>query len=337
MLLLSFGNLACTAPTPAAKESGPAEVVDTALPSPWDLEDEAFFLQDGPLTPLIWPEDAAIPRYQDHWEVRMATSTDGVTWEPEPRILAHSLSSLSALVTGAGLILVANPDAKFTNLRGVPNTYYAIYGLLTPDLESWGSAIWVIADAADAYIIDPALYHDADGGLHATYYSTRLTADDPVAVAGPHTIRSARWEGGFVEEGEIYSAEGLSDPVICRFDGQYWLAATEDASRIHFATSTDGQVYETSPLTWEGVSVPHCAADHDRLDLLAQEPDGWTAPQTASVSADATLSLGAPLYTAHPWGDNCTSPVTVFFQEKWALFCAVRVAAEPRPLTPGAL
>lgn len=308
--------LACTQTNP---DPDPAE--DSApltRPTPWQLDDP------GPLAPLFGA-GTIVPR----WEVRRATSADGGdTWIPDERVLAFALSSLSGLVHDDTLVLVANVDVAMASPLDVPDPQGALALLATPDLETWTSTLAPVADPASPWITDPSLWIDDAERIHGTWFAAESGDGDPAGQEGTHDIVDATWSGtAFAELPEpIYADAGLADPVIGRVGDHWTLAATRFASEIVLATSEDGVTFAPDPAhTWPGVSVPHVRAVGEDLHAVAQHTDGYDVPDTAVLAADGRIFVGQPLYDAHPWGTNCTSPVVLDWEGGLQLYCAVRV------------
>lgn len=287
---------------------------------------DAFLNEDsGPLGPLILPKPVTdVPR----WEVRMATSPDCEAWTASDTVIAWALSSLSGIVLGDVIVLNANIDMSKALRLGVPDPLSAVPILVTRDLTTWNSAELPITETASDYITDSSLWVDGNDALHAVYFSAVDGSGDPAGQQGPHDIDDAVWtDDTLVEAPEpIFSAEGLADPIVARTGDHWTLFTTESANAVTLATSTDGVSFTANAQVWSTVSVPSAWAGEDgSVNLVAQHIDGHDAPDRARVGADGVLEVQDPLYDAHPWGDNCTSPVVLPWNDGFVLFCAVRV------------
>ncbi len=315
-------GLAASETGDSAQDSGASDA--DSLPAP--IADALANSDGGPLGPLLLPEDVSVvPR----WEVRLATSADGQSWTASDTVIAWSLTSLSGIVFGDVIVLTVGIEMAKARPLGVPDPLSAVAIIVTEDLATWNSAEIPIADTVNAFITDPALWVDDEEALHVVYFSSAGGAGDPAGQEGAHDIYDAVGsEDTFVEgAAPIYSAEGLADPVILRVGGEWTLFTTEFANAVTLATSADAATFtRDTTQTWDTVSVPSgMYGPEGTVELVAQHLDGRDVPDRAHIGSDGVLAVDGPLYDAHPWGNNCTSPVVLPWKGGFVLFCAVRV------------
>lgn len=294
---------------------------DTGLESyayPWQVP--GFWDDPGPLESLFDADPEAAERT---YTVRMATSTDGVTWVGSEDVVITDFNSLDLFVVGdEGVILTglnANPDLAVQ--------MGAVHLIASADLETWASHAWGIPDRHVTNLVDPSLHLRADGTPGLTYYATDVFGEDPVWVEGPHEIRRAAWIGhDWAEDDDVaWQEEFLADPIICDIDGQEWLFTTQAAQRIVSARGNgDGTFTSTPEIEWDNRTVPFCRDDGaGGLALYAQSDGSHGLPQQATFDGAVITELG-PIYPEHLWGeDNCSSVVVGRFREQYVLFCAV--------------
>ncbi len=292
---------------------------------------ETEYWEESPLASLLLPTE--VPD-GTHWEVRIATSTDRLTWEPDNRVIAHGFSSLDLIVAGEMLILAGMVDGAVA--RDLPASVqgYNIPAIATADLETWGSQTWPIGQGSETNVVDPSLQLGSDGVLRATWFAHSTPGVDPATIEGIHLVQRGTWSdtGTFIQDDfeEEFAEEWLADPVICELDGTPWMFYTHFAERIRAARSTDGGGHfePVTTFSWEEPSVPFCIAEEDGIRVIAQTSGGRFSPRQGWVASDGSFTEIEPLYEDHPWGDNCTSPVVGYWQERWVLACAVQVQGE---------
>lgn len=305
-----------------------ADADGDGLPDAWA---ETEYWEENPLASLLLPTD--VPD-ETHWEVRIATSDDGLSWVPDDRVIAHGFSSLDLMVAGEMLILAGMVDGAVA--RDLPASVqgYTIPAIATADLETWGSQTWPIGQGSETNVVDPSLQLGSDGVLRATWFAHSTPGVDPATIEGIHLVQRGTWSdsGTFLQDDveEEFAEDWLADPVICELDGTPWMFYTHFAERIRAARSTDGGAHfePVSSFSWEEPSVPFCITGEDGIRVIAQTSGGRFSPRQGWVASDDSFTEGEPLYEDHPWGDNCTSPVVGYWQERWVLACAVQVQGE---------
>lgn len=302
-----------------------ADADGDGLPDSWG---DPVYWEESLLEPLILPE--SLPD-TDHWELRIATSPDGVSWVPDERIIAYGMSSLDLIVLGDWLIVTGMLDAQLYRENPGIEPFYRISALATEDLLNWGGVIWDIENGSDTYLVDPALQRGVDGVLRASWFAHSSAGADPADIEGAHDVQRGTWStsGAWVQDDDDpeYGDEWLVDPVICELGGKQWLFYSHEHSRIRAAVADVGQeTFERfEPFSWEGTTVPFCSSDGTEITLLGQAPGGLEAPRTGKFSNEGAFTEGASLYKNHPWGDNCTSPVYGKHKGQWVLACAAYV------------
>lgn len=293
-----------------------------------DVWADPEYWASGLLSPLILPTE--VPS-ETHWEVRIATSPDGVSWTADARIIAYGFSSLDMLIAGDWVVLAGMVDgAVFADFSGmIPS--YSIPALASTDLQTWGSQIWAIGAGSGNFLVDPALQLGGDGVLRATWFAHSTPGVDPAQIEGAHAVQRGIWSttGTFVQgdPDPEYAYDSLADPVICEMGDVPWLFYTNEHKRVHAALSSDGGEHfeKVSSFSWEEPSVPFCIGGSEQITLFVQEPQGLQPPRVAVLHSDLSFEETGTIYSEHPWGDNCTSPVVGWFQGGWLLACAVKV------------
>ena len=318
-LLLACQNPDDTGESEVIKESTDSE--SEIKPYPWS-DNPDWWTDPGPIAPRMFPE--SVPG--GIWDVRMATSTDGVNWEPDPRHIAYGFSSFDLLPTPDGLILtgVIQYIENDTVLLEQPS----LLSLVTADLETWGSQRFRISDATRRWTVDGGLRIRPDGLFQAHWFGTDIEGD-PATLPGEHEIYSGSWDGEtLVEDGLIYSRELAADPSVCYRGDQEWLFFTYQGVTIRAAKGNGDGTFADTDLEYDFVNVPACVASDEDFRLYAQNRGGGGPPWVVHLNEDATFKSSAQLYTEEqdPFGYNsCTSPQVTFFKGKYVLFCAVMV------------
>lgn len=316
--------LACTAAPDSSEtveDSTDSSSVVENLEYPWS--EEGFWTEPGPLAPML---DTSHRPAGPFWAVWMATSTDGKSWVSREFPISFGLSSLNLLVTEAGVLITGVVDLRVFFRMGLelpPNN--AIYALVSADLETWGSHSWEVNDPASRLVIDPGLWLDQKNDLHAAWFGTTYDGD-PAQAPGAHSVRGAAWDGHAfaVQETDLFAAERLADPTICRMGDEDRLFYTEDAQRVRSAVSQDGVIFEADPaFQWEGVTVPWCREEEEHLVLLGQTVGGSGNPAQRQLNLDgSTVELDPPYGTMPFEAHDCTSLAVARYQGTWILVCA---------------
>lgn len=329
---------------PVARDSpadSPADSADSAdstdsglLPMPWDAP--GFWTDPGPLKNRLAP-DRVDPL---HWQVRMATSPDGIAWTASPDIIAYGFSSLDLLTTDQGVVLsgVIEFIQDDTVLLEMPS----VFALVSQDLQTWGSIRFPIADNTRLWVVDPGLRMSRDGALQAHWYGTDAEGN-PAGQPGPHEVYRAVWDGTtFRETALLFSHEWLADPSICdqaaeedSGESQEWLFFTLEGFVVDHAEQDGPDSFAASDAPpYEFVNVPWCveeapdsdpdsAPDAAGVTVYAQNTGGGGPPWRVDVAPDGT-STRETLYTGDLFGyDNCTSPAVTWYRDQYVLFCAV--------------
>ncbi len=332
----SAGPSGDSAGTSADTSDSDSSATDTAPFTGLPWEAEGFWTDPGPLEGLLYPTEYPFGG-SPIWNLRFATSPDGVSWTADPRVIATGLSSLNLLVVetedGPGVVITAVLDGRSAEYFGIPYGLKTIYGVASRDLQTWSTFGLPIADADYDYVIDPALWFDRTGALQAVWYGVADHDADPAQIPGPHPILGAPWSmGAFQQRPEpILAIEGTADPVICPMDGEDWLFTTQDALRVIAARGTDSAVQAerfepVEGFAWEYVTVPWCrSAGADTL-LIGQSSGGVAPPSQLLVHPDGSAAQQPPVYSASPFEPaNCTSPAVAQVGDQWLLICAVDV------------
>ncbi|GDX79076.1 hypothetical protein LBMAG42_08870 [Deltaproteobacteria bacterium] len=298
------------------------------LPDAWANAD---YWASGPLSSLILPTELPTAT---HWEVRVATSADGVAWVPDERVIAWGISSLDLLVAGDTLVIAGMIDGEAARELPPDVQGYTIPALATTDLLTWGSKTWTITGGNDTNLVDPSLQLGSDGLLRAAWFAHSEPGVDPATIEGVHNMQRGTWSetGTFAQDDADpeYAYEWLVDPVICELGETQWLFYTNLAERVYAAHSPDGGEHfdMEASFSWEGPSVPFCISGDDDIRVIGQTPAGKDAPLQGILTTDGTFTETGPLYAEHPWGENCTSPVLGYWKDQWVLACAVQVKGD---------
>jgi hypothetical protein len=311
--------MACTAEKDSSKLESVAES-DTEPPlveEPW--KEAGFWSEIGPLEPLFSGEDPSGP----DWEVRIATSVDGVEWVADERVIARGFSSLHLLVMEEGVILSGVVDRRYLENLQTSLPDGVLYALVSPDLVNWGSVGLPVENPTHTYLIDPGLGWTREGTLQAWWYGTSEEGD-PATLPGLHLIEGSIWEaGGFGVPEFLYEAEGLADPSICFLGEERWLFATESSSRVVAASGAE-QLSAVAGFKWEGVTVPFCSEEEGFISVLGQVSGGAQPPHRAIVEESGIWSDSGEAWEELLFqGNGCTSPVEGVFQGVHFRVCAM--------------
>jgi len=172
--------------------------------------------------------------------VLSATSTDGLTWTADNRVLLEHASVPCAIVTPEGNVRLYYVDASQT-----PET--------TNCAESTdGGATFkvlglTIANRSALKALDPSIVRLSDGRYRLYFYGPMV--QDPGGT-GSHSIYSAISADGvaFTQEQEVFSYNGLVDPDVFQVSKRSWymfVFSLADAKTV-LAKSTNGTTFRYS-------------------------------------------------------------------------------------------
>lgn len=284
-----------------------AEDTDTAEPvvdePPAEWVDPTYWTDPGPLDPLLLP--TVLPE-EPHWQLRIATSADGLNWAPDDRVIAIGTWGFGALVVDDRLLVTTNVDAATAAERGVVVADGILYVLSTSDLTTWTTRAWSISEAS---VTDAALFFDLAGNVRAVW-------------DGSDAIRTASWTGEtFDDDGGSYVADDVGEPAVCRAGGQMVMFLTnreETIATVNAGTDEDWELREDRG--WDGAVSPACYEQSDAIVLSAMVS---ASIASRAVLADGSMSAAVPVVSADLFGDVCVGADIVPFGEGWLLVCSV--------------
>lgn len=264
-------------------------------------------------------------------QIQSASSSDGLNWTHDNRLLMDHASVPAAIVTAEGNIRIyyvdANQQPETTNCA---------------ESKDGGSTFQVlncsISGLSASKALDPSTVRLPDGRYRLYYYGS--AQGDP-GTQGPHSIYSAISQDGvhFTEEKAVFTYPGLVDPDVF-WTGEQWLMfvfAGREGTIV--ARSRDGLSFEyVGPLSIQGwgTTAP-VKLDDGRFRLYAfDQPAAQTvASFTSSDGLNWTQEPGVRL-TA-PSGYQLTDPFVIQLPDgAWKMIYKVsRTSAAQQPAPPG--
>ena len=202
-----------------------------------------------------------------------------------------------------------------------------VFGLSTPDLESWTPLQWRLVDPLNYTPIDPQL-HIGSEGLELWYFGVPGQAHRDPADRSTHDIRRATLEsdGRFHAQETVLRAPGLADPAPIEFKGQKLLFATQFAAESIV-------VYRGTPLQqvarFEGVSVPFPMEVNGELWLLATRVINGRPQAVRAISRDGIQFSEFTSFLPLGSEEVCASPVGTVMDGTAVVFCV------EEPILPG--
>ena len=331
-VLLAVMLVTCVVVTPAPTQPVPpsAAPVTPAPKQPTPLPASPAPPTQAPLAPP--PPSGEGPYYH---QVLSATSSDGLNWMPDNRVLIDHASVPAAILTPDGKIRLYYVDASRVGPGRPENVNCA-------ESSDGGATFQVlnctIANRAGDKAVDPSVVLLPDGRYRMYYYAVTGQIDESA-----HSIYSAISNDGihFTQEKAVFTYNGLVDPDVF-WTGQTWLMyvfSLKDKTTV-VARSQDGLSFEyggPSRIGNWGTAAPTRLAD-GRLRLYAFDQPAMR--QIASfISTDGlnwTQEPGVRLVA--PAGRQITDPFVVRLPNgAWKMFFKVSVMKSGGPvrLPPG--
>lgn len=297
----SAGDTAQDTAGDTAGDTDTAEPVVDEPPPEW--VDPSYWTDPGPIDPLLLP--SVLPD-EPHWQLRLATSADGLNWAPDERVIAVGTWGFGALVVEDRLLVATNVDADVAAQYGVVASDGVIYVLSTSDLTTWTTRAWSVGSAT---VADPAFYFDLDGDVRAVWDAT-------------DAIRTGSWTGEtFADDGGSYIADEVEEPAVCRAGGQMVMFLTNEAETVATVNAGADEQWELrEDRGWDGAVSPACYEESDAIVLSAVEGANIAS---RLVFADGTMSGAVPVVPTDLFGDLCSGADIVPFGEGWLLLCPV--------------
>lgn len=259
--------------------------------------------------------------------IESATSTDGLTWRRDGRVLLEHASVPAAVVTPAGAIRVYYVDAS-----RLPETTNCA------ESRDGGGSFRVlgcrIRGLPSPKALDPSIVRLADGRYRLYYYASDVNP----GAAGTHTIRRAISRDGvrFADEGIAFAYGDLVDPDVF-WTGKEWLMYVFSRGDTIVARSKDGRKFTYAGslgLRGWGTTAPVRLPD-GRFRLYAFNQQGQQ--EVASfLSADGrtwTREDGVRLQAGS--GEQITDPFVVRLRDgTWKMIFKVDPSPPQQPGPP---
>lgn len=211
-------------------DEGEREVMRRCLPPP----------PGGPPPREGPPGDATGP--YSH-QVMLATSTDGLSWEPEEAVLRDHASVPDIVQLADGRVMVYFVDGEVDDTRAI---------------RQGGDGAWeevevTIEGRPSEKAWDPTVVRLSDGRVRLFYFAPPPNPGDPSAR---HIVYSAISEDGvhFTHEPGIrFEHDGLMDPTVVQLPDGRWLMGVMVNRQTLLAISEDGESFtETGTIVEEG-------------------------------------------------------------------------------------
>lgn len=268
--------------------------------------------EDLATTPRLQPPQPTGPYLH---KIYSASSTDGLNWSFDNRLLLDHASVPAAIVTPEGKIRIYYVDASQTP----ENTNCAESSDGGMNFTVLGCTI---ANRANDKALDPSIVLLPDGRYRLYYYASKQNPN----TQDRHSIYSAISTDGihFTQEQEVFSREGLVDPDVFAV-GSEWLmyvfSLKEGATII--ARSRDGLNFAyVGPLSLQGWGTTAPVKRDDgrwRLYAFYQRGNQTVASFVSDDALNWTQEAGTRLIA--PAGHEITDPFVVRLPDKtWKMF-----------------
>ncbi|MBI3740765.1 MAG: hypothetical protein HY257_03275 [Chloroflexi bacterium] len=235
IFLVACNSAPTNAPSTPSAQTAPAISADAATPLPKQKTDASP--QPKPKDNPAPNQTLAAPQggpYTHH--IESATSSDGLNWSRDNRVLIEHASVPTVIVTPAGNVRLYYVDAN--NRPENVNCAESSDGG-----KSFQVLNCAITNLTSQKAVDPSIVLLSDGRYRLYYYAATGNTDTHES----HFIRSAISADGirFTEEGTVFTYNGLVDPDVF-WTGKQWLmyvfSLTDHATVI--AKSDDGLKFE---------------------------------------------------------------------------------------------
>jgi predicted GH43/DUF377 family glycosyl hydrolase len=203
------------------------------------------------------------------WHTGLATSTDGIAWQKQGRVLSPDAKTWEGdYIAANGTALVVNGEFFYWYQAG-PKDSPAIAVARSGDGRSWarqnGAVVghgprgsWDERATGDPYVI-----RLEDGFYYMYYLGEDRARRQRLGVA--RSRDGVTWEklraSPVLELGGAgaFDEEGLGEPAVWKSDGWYWMLYTgrdrKENRRLGLARSADGVKWERTPLVIAGESA----------------------------------------------------------------------------------
>jgi len=197
----------------------------------------------------------------DH-RVQRATSTDGVSFMADDRILLEHASVPDAILRPDGSVWV-----YFVN--GNPGQHAIFIAERQPDGTLETIDCVRLDGAINGNAVDPDIVLLPDGRYRLYYFQGWFVEGGPPPPDQPHPMYSAISDDGvhFTVEGVGLSLDGGgTDPTVARWDDDTWLMTVTHPDGVLLATSPDGVAFTLTGQTFDqGISELWRFEDRVRL------------------------------------------------------------------------
>lgn len=232
-----------------------------------------------------------------------------------PANIAHSFSSLDALVIGDELVVAGLQNAQRPGWWEERFPRLFVDALVTTDLVTWSSRRWYV-DAPGASLLDPA-FADGPEGLELWFVQAEGFADPARRGRQTSLVRTRAAGDGFGRAEVWHRGESLVDVSPVWFGDRWHVFATHNQSEVVEITATG------TTRRIEGATVPHARVVDGGISVTAQTMvDGRRMPVVVRSTDGATWSAPAPVaLDGTKRMKTCASPVTARLHAAEVLLC----------------
>jgi len=231
-------------------------------------------------------------------EFHLATSKDGVSWEPGELVAKEaSVPDVIVLDRAVGEYAAGDVLGYFVDFSKVTGHGTESVSVVS---SSNGGVTWsekttiTVTNKPNAgAAVDPSLVQLSDGRLRMYFFGSETTLSDPASAAGPHKVYSAISSDGVnftVEDGVRFADEKLTDPDVVVWEGTWYMYYSVGQS-FKLATSTDGLNFQAKNVSGGDLGgVPGAAVWDGQLHVFACGKMGLS---TAASADGATFADGS--------------------------------------------
>ena len=223
-------------------------------------------------------------------KIYLATSSDGLTWQKQEKILFDHASVPGAVIRD-GIIYLYFVDAS----GGAQ-----VSAGISKDLgKSFDKHAIVIKDTT-LPPVDPNPVLLENGKIRLYYFASPVTAGDPAAASGSHKIMSAESSDGinFESPREVFAEENITDPDVFKTSKDWRLFISKGTALDLAVSSDDGATFQKqNDFSWNNGGVSGTANINGTLRTYYCGQGGIgsaTGAETGKLTAESGTRIEEP-------------------------------------------
>lgn len=162
-------------------------------------------------------------------------------------------------------------------------------------------------------MVDPSVIELPDGRLRIYFFGSEIVDGDPASASSAHNFYSAVSTDGInftLEDGVRFSANGITDPEVIYFNGQYIMYISRGPLTL-IATSTDGLTFTDTGLSWQGGGVPGAVVEGGVVRLFGCSSQGMVSATSSDGKTFGSASSVFSTITQDPVIECDPSPMSL--------------------------